>query len=316
MVLTPIMSRVRATAAVSGGVAWCASPAPGSPRSGRHDVPCSVGVGTVRAAGRQVTLLPTSATIAATHGVPAAGGLGGGPGGGSSGGFGRVCRGRGGALAGQARLEQRLELQLLRGSTGHHVASSEGPGLVAGIFKHVGHWLGLSSDDSKTSSDSKTSGDPAPKPAKPADAGSGSSSSEGGSAGPGPAGGKSADTSGASDIVHSVFAGLGRSSAACSAMRGRTVAALEGGAHRPTSGTSPTGGVDAQALDLLPGPARRSPRRATLRPAASSAAPSPATGGPQLPAPRTSDHSVASAARGRCHSADGWRSPHRRTPAC
>jgi hypothetical protein len=82
--------------------------------------------------------------------------------------------------------------------------------LVAGIFKHVGHWLGLSGDDSKTSSDSKTSGDPAPKPAKPAGAGSSSSGSAGGSGGPSPAGGKSDDPSVASDIVHSVFAGLGR----------------------------------------------------------------------------------------------------------
>jgi len=211
MVLTPIMSRVRATAAVSGGVAMVCVACAGFtalPAATTSPVPSESGQSARLVA--QVTLLPTSATIAATHGVPAAGGLGGGPGGGSSGGSDGSAGDAVAPSPAKHASSSGSSSSSSGGSTGHHVASSESPGLVAGIFKHVGRWLGMSSDDSKTSSDSKTSGDPAPKPAKPADAGSGSSSSEGGSAGPGPAGGKSADTSGASDIVHSVFAGLGR----------------------------------------------------------------------------------------------------------
>src|SRR5438309_12095247 len=81
------MSRVRATAAVSGGVAMVCLACAGFaalPAATTSPVPSESGQSARLVA--QVTLLPSSAAIAATHGVPAAGGLGGGAGGGPGGG--------------------------------------------------------------------------------------------------------------------------------------------------------------------------------------------------------------------------------------
>lgn len=205
MVLTPVRSRVRATAAVSGGAAIVCLACAGFTAVPAATMSPAESGQSVRLV-TQVAFSPTPATVAAAHGVPAASGIGGGPGGGSGGGSDGSA---GNAVApSPARHTSNSSSSSSGGSTGSHAASSEGPGLLAGIFKHVGHWLGLSGDDSKTSSDSKPPSDPAPKPAKPAGASSSGSGSDGGSGGP--AGGTSGDPSLASDIVHSVFAGLGR----------------------------------------------------------------------------------------------------------
>lgn len=213
MVLTPVMSRVRATAAVSGGAAMvCLTCAAFTALPAATTSPAPSGSGQSARLVAQVTLMPTSATIATTHGVPAAGGLGGGPGGGPGGGSDGSAGDAVAPSPAKHGSSSGSSSSSSGGSTGHHVASGESPGLVAGIFKKVGHWLGLSSDDSKASGEAA-----APKPAKPAGASSGnastgsaSSEGSGGASAGGAAGGKPADASGVGDLIHSIFAGIGR----------------------------------------------------------------------------------------------------------
>jgi len=124
---------------------------------GRHDVPCSVGVGTVRAAGRPGDVV---AHLGDHRGDPRCAGRrrtrrwtrwrvqrw-----------FGRVCRGRGGALAGQARLEQAARAPAPPAARRATMSRRpRAPGWSRGSSSTSATGSGLSSDDSKTSSDSKT----------------------------------------------------------------------------------------------------------------------------------------------------------------
>ena len=221
MVLTPVMSRARAAAAVSGGAAMVAlvgvgftalpattaQPASSGPSAAASEA-SSVSGQSMRLVA-QVTLFPASATVAAAHRVPATGGLGGGPGGGPGGGSDGSSGDAVAPSPAKHATSSGSSSSASSGSAHGHSSSAESPGLIAGVFKHVGHWLGLSSDDSKTSGDSVAN---TPKPAKPAGASSGSASSEGsgGAGAGGAAGGQSADTSGVGDLIHSVFSGIGR----------------------------------------------------------------------------------------------------------
>ncbi|HEX4361971.1 MAG TPA: hypothetical protein VH141_30855 [Pseudonocardia sp.] len=213
MVLTPVMSRVRATAVVSGGAAmvclagvgFTALPATQPASSGPSAALASEASASSVRLVAQVTPLPASRSASR---VLASGGLGGGPGGGSGGGSDGSA---GDAVAPSPAKHassggSSSSSSTASGASGGHGSSAESPGLVSGIFKHVGHWLGLSSDDSKASGDSVSN---APKPAKPAGAGSGKAGSDG-SGGASAPGGKSADASDAGGVIHSVFAGIGR----------------------------------------------------------------------------------------------------------
>jgi len=240
MVLTPIMSRVRATAAVSGGVAMvcvaCAGFHPRSPAATTS--PCfRRSRDSPRGWVAQVTLLPTLGDHRGDPrcaGPPADSAVD--PVGGSSGGFGRVWPGtRWRPRRPSTPSSSGSSSSSSGGSTGHHVRVVRGaPGWSRGSSSTSATGSACSSDDSKTSSDSKTSGDPGTEnPPKPADAGFRQLQQRRRQvAGPRPRPAASPPTRpGASDnrpqCVRRARPVLQRP---VRRMRGRTVAALEGGA--------------------------------------------------------------------------------------
>jgi hypothetical protein len=197
MVSTPVTSRLRPTTLVSGGAAMvCLAGAwltPISANSAHLTTANPPSAATSSASGATVRLV---ADVTSLPSWPAAGGPGGGPGGGSDGSPGNAV------VPGPTKHESSggSSSSASDGSVSDRASSSRDSGPVGAVFKSVGRWLGLSSDDSQASSDSAAA---APKPAKPA-----STASDGG-AGAGKSS-KAPATSGVGDVLHGVFSGVGR----------------------------------------------------------------------------------------------------------
>ena len=196
MVLTPFLSRKRPAAMVTGGVAMvCLAGAWLTPISAGTAQPTTASPPPAAHLVAVVTSLPSI--------QPTVDGPGGGPGGGSGGGS---DGSPGNAVAPgptKHKSDGESSSSASDGSVSGRASSSESPGPIASMFKKVGRWLGVSSDDSPESSDSAEA---APKNAKPANTASADNSDTGDAD-------KSSETSSASgvgDVLHSVFSGVGQ----------------------------------------------------------------------------------------------------------
>jgi hypothetical protein len=222
MLSTPVMSRVRPAALVSGGAAMvCLAGAWLTPISANTAHPTSASppsAATSSASG--ATVRPIADVTSLRSAWPAAGGPGSGPGGGSDGSPGNAVapspakhESNGGSSSSGSG-----------GSVSSHASSSHDSGPVGAVFKTVGRWFGLSADRSPASGDSAEGAHPAAAPhADRASGASGASDQDPTAAAPkqvkpssasGAAGDdKSSKTSAAAgigDVIHRVFSGVGR----------------------------------------------------------------------------------------------------------
>ena len=196
MVLRPVMSRVWPVAVVCGGAAvvclagaWL-TPIPADTAYPTGSSPAATSAVAVRLVAG-VTPLPSA--------PPSAGGPGAGPGGGSDGSSGSAVA----PGPTKHRSDGESSSSASGGSVSGHSSSSQSSGPIASMFKKVGRWLGLSSDDSSASSDSAAE---APKKAKPANTAS-TTSSDGADT---DKSSQASSASGIGEVLHSVFSGVRR----------------------------------------------------------------------------------------------------------